>query len=86
MNSDELRALNSDIVVDARGTACPGPLLEAKRAMAKVPKNGGVLEVLSSDEGTNEDIPLWANKVRHEYLGNVEEAGYWRVFVRRGLR
>ena len=86
MNSDELRALTPNVVVDARGTACPGPLLEAKRAMAKVPKNGGLLEVLSSDEGTNEDIPLWATKVKHEYLGNVAEAGYWRVFVRRGAR
>ncbi len=86
MNEQELKALNVDKVVDARGTACPGPLLDAKRGMAKVPKNGGVLEVLSSDEGTNDDIPLWANKVKHEYLGNIEEAGYWRLFVRRGKR
>lgn len=86
MSKDELEALTTDLTVDARGTACPGPLLEAKRAMAKVPKNGGVLEVLSSDEGTNEDIPLWARKVRHEYLGNIEEAGFWRLFVRRGTR
>jgi len=86
MNETELKALGANTVVDARGTACPGPLLEAKRAMAKVPKNGGILEVLSSDEGTNEDIPLWATKVQHEYLGNIEEAGYWRIFVRRGKR
>ena len=86
MNETELKALAVDKVVDARGTACPGPLLEAKRAMAKVPKNGGVLEVLSSDEGTNDDIPLWSNKVKHEYLGNIAEAGYWRLFVRRGAR
>jgi len=86
MNEEELKSLEVDKVVDARGTACPGPLLEAKRAMAKVPKNGGVLEVLSSDDGTNEDIPLWAKKVQHEYLGNIEEAGYWRLFVRRGQR
>ena len=86
MNEEELKSLEVDKIVDARGTACPGPLLDAKRAMAKVPKNGGVLEVLSSDEGTNEDIPLWANKVQHEYLGNIEEAGYWRLFVRRGKR
>ncbi len=69
--------------VDARGTACPGPLLEAKRAIAAVPV-GGIMEVLSSDAGTNEDIPLWAKKVGHEYLGNAEEAGYWRLFVKRG--
>ena len=82
----ELEELTSDVMVDARGTACPGPLLEAKRGMAKVPKNGGVLEVLSSDEGTNEDIPLWANKVQHEFLGTIEEAGHWRLFVKRGKR
>ncbi len=86
MNEQELKALKVDKSVDARGTACPGPLLEAKRAMAKVPKNGGILEVLSSDAGTNDDIPLWAKKVKHEYLGNIEEAGYWRLFIRRGSR
>jgi TusA-related sulfurtransferase len=86
MNESELTSLEVHKVVDARGTACPGPLLEAKRAMADVPKNGGILEVLSSDEGTNDDIPLWAKKVQHEYLGTIVEAGYWRIFVRRGNR
>ena len=86
MNEEELKSVHVDKIVDARGTACPGPLLEAKRAMADVPKNGGILEVLSSDEGTNEDIPLWAKKVQHEYIGTIEEAGYWRIFVKRGPR
>jgi TusA-related sulfurtransferase len=81
--NEALKDLNADKVVDARGTACPGPLLEAKRAMPSV-SMGGIMEVLSSDEGTNEDIPLWSKKVGHEYLGNIEEAGYWRLFVRRG--
>ncbi len=83
MTTDELKDLNADKVVDARGTACPGPLLEAKRGMAKVPR-GGIMEVLSSDEGTNDDIPLWCKKVGHEYLGNLAEAGHWRLFVKRG--
>lgn len=75
--------LKVDKTVDARGTACPGPLLEAKRGMADVPV-GGVMEVMSSDSGTNEDIPLWAKKVGHQFLGNIEEAGFWRLFVKRG--
>ena len=83
MNDDELKCLTVDKTVDARGTACPGPLLEAKRAMPSVAK-GGIMEVLSSDIGTNEDVPLWAKKVGHEFLGNVEEAGHWRLFVKRG--
>jgi TusA-related sulfurtransferase len=50
--------------------------------MASVPI-GSIMEVLSSDQGTTEDIPLWAKKVGHEYLGSVEESGYWRIFVKR---
>ena len=68
--------------VDARGSACPGPVLEAKKAIGSV-KVGEVLEVLSSDAGTKEDIPAWAGKVGHEYLGHQETDGYSRLFVRR---
>ncbi|MGI0133089.1 MAG: sulfurtransferase TusA family protein [Thermoplasmata archaeon] len=83
IQAPSLSSLKVDKVVDARGTACPGPLLEAKRAIASVPMKG-VLEVLSSDEGTNTDIPLWAKKVGHEYLGTIADGGVWRIFVRRG--
>ena len=79
----DLNSVKVDKTVDARGTACPGPLLEAKRAITSVPV-GGVMEILSSDKGTTEDIPLWSKKVGHEYLGEIEEAGYWRLFVKRG--
>ena len=78
----DLKTLKPAKTVDARGTACPGPLLEAKRAMAAVPKNE-ILEVMSSDKGTNDDIPMWAKKTGHDYLGNIEEPGFWRLFVRR---
>ena len=82
MTEDELRALEGVTVVDARGMACPGPLLEAKKSMADVPE-GGVMEVLSSDEGTNMDIPMWAKKMKYEFLGYIEEAGFWRLFVKK---
>lgn len=68
--------------VDARGSACPGPLLEAKKAIGSV-KVGDVLEVISSDPGTKDDIPAWAKKVGHEYLGHMEADGYERLYVRR---
>lgn len=83
LETPKLSEIKVDKVVDARGTACPGPLLEAKRAIASVPMRG-VLEVLSSDEGTTVDIPLWAKKVGHEYLGTVAEGGVWHIYVRRG--
>jgi TusA-related sulfurtransferase len=79
----DLKGLKIDASVDARGSACPGPLLAAKREIVSIPI-GGIMEVLSSDEGTNEDLPLWAEKVGHEFLGDVEEAGYWKLYVKRG--
>ncbi len=69
--------------VDARGSACPGPLLEAKKAIASV-KMGDVLEILSNDPGTKDDIPKWAGKVGHKYVGHMIADGYDRIFVRRG--
>ncbi|MHA1617240.1 MAG: sulfurtransferase TusA family protein [Candidatus Njordarchaeales archaeon] len=78
----DLKKIKPDKTVDARGVSCPGPLLAAKRAITEVPI-GGILEVLSSDPGTARDLPLWAKKAGHEFLGVIEEPGYWRIFVRR---
>ncbi|MCG6918437.1 MAG: sulfurtransferase TusA family protein [Deltaproteobacteria bacterium] len=76
----DLSTINPATVVDARGSACPGPLLEAKKGIGKV-KIGETLEILSNDPGTRNDIPIWAKKVGHEYLGHVEADGYDRLFV-----
>jgi TusA-related sulfurtransferase len=70
-------------VVDARGAACPGPLLEAKKAMGSVAV-GDVLELWSSDSQTKNDVAAWAGKVGHEFLGVEAAEGYDRVFIRRG--
>ena len=84
MEKSELEGLEPGHVVDARGSACPGPLLEAKKGIGSVTV-GGVLEVRSSDEGTRNDIPLWAKKVGHEFLGYVEsDEGFDRLFIKRG--
>jgi tRNA 2-thiouridine synthesizing protein A len=78
----DLSTVESASVVDARGSACPGPLLEAKKGIGKV-KVGEVLEILSSDAGTRNDIPAWAKKVGHEFMGCLETDGYDRLFVKR---
>ena len=84
LDTSDLQALEPQTIVDARGSACPGPLLEAKQGIGAV-SVGGVLEIRSSDEGTRNDIPIWAKKVGHEYLGYFEaEEGYDRLFITRG--
>ena len=69
-------------VVDARGSACPGPLMETKKAISKV-KKGEILEIWSSDAGSREDIPTWINFAKHEYLGYIVDSGYDRHYVKR---
>ncbi len=82
MTEQELKALAVDKSVDARGTACPGPLLEAKKAIGTI-KSGNIMEVLSADEGTKRDIPKWCTKQGHEYLGTVEESGYFKIYMKK---
>lgn len=80
MTTEELKNLKSNLVVDARGTACPGPLLAAKKAIAEL-ESGEIMEILSADEGTKNDIPRWCEKVGHEYLGCFDEDSFSRLFL-----
>ncbi|MCK4539086.1 MAG: sulfurtransferase TusA family protein [Candidatus Krumholzibacteria bacterium] len=83
MDQEELKNLTADKTVDARGTACPGPLLAAKKAIGDL-GSGEIMEVLSADEGTRRDVPKWAQKKGHEYLGTLEDSGYFRIFMKKG--
>lgn len=79
---EELHELKADVVVDARGTSCPGPILAAKKSIGQVPV-GGVMEVLATDSGTKKDLPAWSRKMGHDYLGDFEDAGYIRLFLKK---
>jgi len=83
MTQEELQSLAINKSVDARGTACPGPLLEAKKAIGTI-GSGDIMEILSADEGTKRDIPKWANKKGHEYLGTVEDSGFFKIYLKKG--
>ena len=80
METAELEKIAAAKVVDARGTACPGPLLEAKKAIGTV-SVGQTIEVWSGDSSTKKDLPRWAAKVGHEFLGAIEAEGYDRIFI-----
>jgi tRNA 2-thiouridine synthesizing protein A len=82
MSDLDLSTIAAAGTADARGSACPGPLLEAKKGIGKV-KVGEILEIFSNDSGTRIDVPAWAKKVGHEYLGFLETDGYDKHYVRR---
>lgn len=82
MSAEDLKGIKPDKVVDARGTSCPGPILAAKKAIVDV-KTGEILEILATDTATPKDIPAWAKKMGHEYLGVIEDAGTFKLYVKR---
>lgn len=66
--------------IDARGSACPGPLMELIRAL-KAAEVGQVIALLSSDQGSKADIPEWVEKAGHKLLAVEEEDGVTRFIV-----
>ena len=77
-----MTALQIDKSIDARGMACPGPLMNLIGAIRQG-QVGQVFEVLSSDEGSRTDIPAWVAKARQELVEVVEQPGFARFIVRR---
>lgn len=69
--------------IDARGSFCPGPLMELIRNVKTAGVND-VIAVLSGDPGSVKDIPAWVNKAQHELVAvdNVD-ATVKRFIVRK---
>ena len=66
--------------VDARGSYCPGPLMELIRAIRESAV-GDVIAVLSSDKGSKIDIPKWIEKAGHRLVSLETLDGYDQIVV-----
>ena len=77
-----MSTIQVDQSIDARGMACPGPLMSLIGAIRQG-EVGKVYEVLSSDAGSATDIPAWVAKAGHQLLEVVPEDGYRRFLVRK---
>lgn len=72
----------ADKVIDACDTYCPGPLMELITYMKKA-EVGDTLELLSTDEGSANDVPEWVAKVGHEMIGKEKVDNVWHLKVRK---
>ena len=69
-------------VVDARNTFCPGPLMELITFMKRA-EVGDEMELLSTDDGSANDVPQWIAKVGHELVSNEKIDDVWHIVVKR---
>ena len=75
-----ISAPGSTRTIDARGSYCPGPLMELIRAIRES-EPGQVLAVYSSDSGSRTDIPKWVEKAGHQLIGITAHDGYDEIVV-----
>jgi tRNA 2-thiouridine synthesizing protein A len=75
-------AVQATKTIDARGMACPGPLMALIGAIRQG-KVLDVIEVWSSDQGSKTDIRAWVTKAKHELVSVTDENGYTRFTVRK---
>jgi TusA-related sulfurtransferase len=66
--------------IDARGSFCPGPLMELIRGIREG-QVGDVLAVWSTDAGSRLDIPKWVEKAGHLLVGVESRDGYDEIIV-----
>ncbi len=74
--------INANSVLDAKGLACPMPVVRTKKAMKTV-EPGQVLEVQATDQGTKADLKAWAESAGHQYLGTLEEGAILKHYIRK---
>ncbi|MFA9458318.1 sulfurtransferase TusA family protein [Halalkalibacter sp. AB-rgal2] len=73
----------SDKVLDAKGLACPMPIVRTKKAMNEL-ESGQILEIHATDKGAKNDLAAWAKSGGHELRSNTEEDGVLKFWIKKG--
>ncbi|WP_071394961.1 sulfurtransferase TusA family protein [Bacillus tuaregi] len=69
-------------VLDAKGLACPMPIVKTKRAMNDL-ESGQVLEIHTTDKGAKNDLAAWAKSGGHELLSYEEENDVLKFWIKK---
>jgi tRNA 2-thiouridine synthesizing protein A len=66
--------------IDARGSHCPGPLMELIRGLREA-EVGDLIAVLATDQASQTDIPRWAEKTGQRLVAVTSLDGYVEIVV-----
>ncbi|EDL64224.1 sulfurtransferase TusA family protein [Bacillus sp. SG-1] len=77
-----MESIKADSVLDAKGLACPMPIVKTKKAITNL-EGGQVLLVEATDKGSTADIKAWAEKAGHQYLGTIEDGDLLKHYLRK---
>ncbi|WP_019155555.1 sulfurtransferase TusA family protein [Robertmurraya massiliosenegalensis] len=77
-----MESLKTNLVLDAKGLACPMPIVKTKKAINNL-EGGQVIEVQATDKGSKADLKAWAASTGHQYLGTIEEGDVLKHYIRK---
>lgn len=72
-----------DVHVDAKGFACPMPLVKAKKAIDTM-EVGQLMELQSTDKGALTDFGAWVKKSSNEIVKVDATDGIYTFIIRKG--
>lgn len=75
-------SIKADVLLDAKGLACPMPIVKTKKAMNNL-VDGQILEVEATDKGSKADIAAWSESVGHQYIGTTEDGEVLKHYIRK---
>ena len=74
--------MKADQSLDCIGLYCPMPIVKTAEKIKQL-KQGEVLEVVADDIGIKLDMPAWCRATGNEFLGVEEEAGEYKVYIKK---
>jgi tRNA 2-thiouridine synthesizing protein A len=71
-----------DESLDCKGLMCPMPIVKLAKKMKELPV-GKVLEMISDDVGSKEDVPAWCKRTNNELVEMKEDKGVFYYYIKR---
>jgi tRNA 2-thiouridine synthesizing protein A len=74
--------MDFDAELDAKGLACPMPILRAQRQLLRM-VSGQVLRVIATDKGAPNDFAAFCKNTGNELLSSTELNGEFQFLIQR---
>ena len=74
--------MNFDKELDARGLACPLPIVKTRKALNEL-ASGQVLKVTATDSGSLADMKAFSEQTGNELLSSSQDGGLYVFYLKR---
>jgi tRNA 2-thiouridine synthesizing protein A len=74
--------MNKDETLDSRGLMCPMPIGKLAKKMKEM-QVGKVVELISDDPGSKEDVPAWAQRTGNEMVEMKQDGKVFTYYIKK---